>query len=77
MADHGLLLGRGGRVEGVELRLAQELVVARRGRVLDVGEESLERGAVAHIEAHHHVMALGGGRAAEIDHVPQVGRERG
>ena len=76
MVDHGLFLRRGRRVEGIELRLAQELAVAGRGRVLDVGQEGLEPLAVADIEAHHHAMPLAAGGAAEIDHVLQMGRER-
>src|SRR5205814_653916 len=74
MIDHGLLLRGGRRVEGVELRLAEELAVAGRSGILDVGEEGLEPVAVADIEAHHHTMALAGGGAAEIDRVLPVGR---
>jgi len=75
MVDHSLFLRGGRRVEGVELRLAQELAVARRGRILDIGQEGLEPLAVADIEAHHHAMPLAGRGAAEIDRVLQVGRE--
>src|SRR5262249_54005388 len=76
MVDDGCLLRDRRRIERVELVLGEELLVTGRRRILDVGQEGLERVAIAEVERDHDAMPLALRRAAEIDRLGEARRHR-
>ncbi len=76
MSDHLRLRLGGGGVGGGELRRREEAVKARRGGVLEVGEQRREPGLVAQRKPDDHVTTLRGRRPADVHRLAEPRRER-